>query len=286
MIDRTGRWIGLIGAVLCIAWALAGLNLPGLIIGTDDPVPVDQLDYYIRDGASGTGAVILAIGAEKGSSLLALVFLAAFTLGVRSGWGRVIGTLWLGLFAVIAVSEGTDAQSSSYIAKYVGHADEITTTFFVVAGLITLSALALACGLGLIHDGLIVLLMLGTAGLHLAMIDQAPPLLEKTARFTWEAWVPAWMLLGAAAFGIAAAIGSFRLRRGPASPRVWTAAALVRGLSGTPAGLGPGFETYPRLGIMLAAGVAGTLMIVGALVAGYATPPPVSASVPAPETTR
>ncbi|MFI5845930.1 hypothetical protein ACIA8K_40130 [Catenuloplanes sp. NPDC051500] len=289
MIDRTGRWIGLIGAVLCCAWAATGLNLPGLTFEGGDAIPVDAADIYIRDDATGLAAFLVALDTEKLSLLLGMAFAAALTLGVRSGWSRVAGPLWLALLATAIMAEATDVQSSSYITEYVGYPDEITATLYGAGALLVLSALALACGLYLVHDALLVLLMLGAAGLHLAMLAQAPSIFEEgkylQTRFTWEAWLPAWLMLGAAAFGIVAAVASYRLRRRPAAPRVWTAAALVRGVSGTP-GTPPGFEPHPRLRTMLLAGVLGTLMIVGAFVAGHAAPPPEPVSVPTPRTTR
>jgi hypothetical protein len=288
MIDRTGRWVGLIGAILCTAWATAALNLPGLAFDSGNAIPVDALDIYVRDDATGTAAMLVALGTEKLSLLLALAFGAAFTLGVRSGWSRVAGPLWLALFAFASMSEATDVQSSSFISEYVGYPDEISAVLFGAGGLLVLCALALACGLYLVHDALIVLLILGVAGLHLAMLGQAPSILDEgeylDTRFTWEAWAPAWLMLGAAVFASVAAVASYRLRRGPRTPGVWTAALLVRGVSAPTAR--PGFEAQPRLRTMLLAGIAGTLMITGAFVAGHTAPPPGPVSVPTPRTTR
>lgn len=300
MIDRTGRWIGLAGALMCGFWVSVALELDALEFESGSGLSIDALHLYVAEPD-----FYSAWTYENDGSLALLALACTVTAGVRALWGRLLGAAWLGLFAAVHVTDGLAHRGDpdGYTSTYVGHADEVGTVL-VVAGVATaVIALALLAGLYLVHDVLIVLLWLGAAGMHAAVIVGATPNLDQGeylgTRFIPTAWIPAGLMVAAAVFAAATAIFGLRLRRAGRPPRVWAIAELARAVFGRHGARPAGFEAFPRLRTMLLGGGAGIVLIVAAFTAGFAgtpavvTPPagipsdlPVAPPSPAPSVTR
>ncbi|GAB7045726.1 hypothetical protein [Catenuloplanes indicus] len=300
MIDRTGRWIGLAGAMMCGLWVSVALELDALAFEGGGGVSLDALHIYVVEPD-----LYSSWAYENDGSLALLALATTVTAGVRAPWARLLGGAWLAILAVVHVADGLGQRSDpdGYSSTYAGHTDEVGTVLVVAGAVTAVVAVALLAGLYLVHDVLIVLLWAGAAAMHATVVLGATPNLDQgeylDTRFTPLVWVPAGLMVAAAGYATAATVFSFRLRRRGRPPRVWAIAELFRAVSGRYGGRPAGFEAFPRLRTMLLGGGAGIVLIFSAFVAGFAgtpavvTPPagipsdtPVTAPSPTPSVTR